>query len=151
MNEQADAVQFETGRRRLRNLRERERMQIMQPAMRTIFLLELALLQYRPGLREHERRISLVHFQEASARLLDSISRRAANEAPAGDGQASVPSALLEDIRAALTRVEEQEQQGGPAVTLCQEIAKALEALWRAQGSAPASDPLMPVQVAAAS
>jgi multidrug resistance protein MdtO len=137
MNEQADAVQFETGRRRGRNLRERERMQIMQPAMRTIFLLELALVQYRPGVAQHERRVSLVHFQEASARLLEAISERAGSEA-----QESVPATLLEDIRTALAQVEDQEEQRSPAVTLCQEIAKALEALWRAQGSAPADDPL---------
>lgn len=43
MNAQADAVQFEFGARRARQLQERERMLAMQPAMRSIFLIEIAL------------------------------------------------------------------------------------------------------------
>jgi hypothetical protein len=131
MNEQADAVQFETGPRRARNLRDREQMQTMQPAMRTIFLLELALAQYRPGRAEDERRAALAQFQEAGACLL------AAAAAHAGQSR-SVPAALLDRVGRALARFEQAEQQGEPAVTLCREIAKALESLWRAQQPAPA-------------
>ncbi len=132
MNEQADAVQFETGRSRERNLRERERMQIMQPAMRTIFLLEIALVQYRPGVGKDELCGSLARFQEASARLLGAIAGRVG----------SVPSELLEAVDTALRGIEREEQAGSPAVTLCGEIAKALESLWRAQG-AGAAEPIM--------
>jgi multidrug resistance protein MdtO len=129
MNEQADAVQFETGRSREQNLRKREQMQIMQPAMRTIFLLEIALVQYRPGTGDDVRRGSLARFQEASARLLGAIAGRAG-----GVRRSSVTSRLLlDDVDAALRGIEEEEQPGSPAVTLCGEIAKALESLWRAQ------------------
>ncbi len=43
MNAEADAVHFEYGRHRERQLRERERMQNMQPAMRSLYLLEVSL------------------------------------------------------------------------------------------------------------
>jgi hypothetical protein len=49
-----------------------------------------------------------------------------------------VPAALLDRVGIALARFEQAEQQGEPAVTLCREIAKALESLWRAQQPAPA-------------
>ena len=140
MNEQADAVQFETGPRRARNLRERERMQTMQPAMRTIFLLELALVQYRPSVAELARGTSLEGFQEASAGLLAATAERARTGRP-------LPRSLLRDVESALQQIEQEEPQGGPAVTLCREIAKALESLWRAQESVPAA--LQPAQVPA--
>lgn len=44
---QMDAVQFEFGPARSRQLALRERLQHVQPAMRSIYLLSLALLQYR--------------------------------------------------------------------------------------------------------
>ncbi|RRA47317.1 hypothetical protein D1Y84_02405 [Acidipila sp. EB88] len=44
-NAQADAVVFEFGPRRVQRLWERERMEAMQPSMRSIFLLEIALFE----------------------------------------------------------------------------------------------------------
>ena len=43
MNAQADAVQFEWGRKRALQLERRERMKAMQPAMRSLFLMEITL------------------------------------------------------------------------------------------------------------
>jgi multidrug resistance protein MdtO len=47
VNSQADAVLFEVGRSRDRSLALRERLLNWQPRLRAIFLLEVALLQYR--------------------------------------------------------------------------------------------------------
>jgi multidrug resistance protein MdtO len=46
MNAQADAVPFEFGSKRTRQLRAREQMLAIQPSMRTVFLLEIALLRF---------------------------------------------------------------------------------------------------------
>jgi multidrug resistance protein MdtO len=47
VNSQADAVLFEVGRSRAQSLAIRERLLNWQPQLRSLFLLEIALLQYR--------------------------------------------------------------------------------------------------------
>ena len=76
MDQQADAVQFETGPTRNRNLRKRDRMLAVQPAIRTVFLREIALVQYLPGRPETECDRSPEHFQKAITPLLTTMSAR---------------------------------------------------------------------------
>ncbi|MGI4757603.1 MAG: hypothetical protein ACRYGF_12240, partial [Janthinobacterium lividum] len=47
VNSQADAVLFEIGRDRSRYLAQRERLLTVQPELRSLFLMQVALLQYR--------------------------------------------------------------------------------------------------------
>ncbi len=79
VNSQADAVLFEIGRSRDHSLAVRRRLRGWQPQLRSIFLLEIALLQYRlqvspqqlppPVLR------AWIHFDGELSALLEGISR----------------------------------------------------------------------------
>jgi multidrug resistance protein MdtO len=79
VNTQGDAVLFETGRSRDQSLAVRDRLRGWQPQVRSIFLLEIALLQYRlqisprqlpaPVLREW------LHFDGEVSALLEGIAR----------------------------------------------------------------------------
>jgi multidrug resistance protein MdtO len=68
-NSQMDAVQFEFGPEREQNLKLREKMQKVQPALRSIYLLEITLHQYRtrPGVD--------AHVSESTRRVLDQFLR----------------------------------------------------------------------------
>ena len=66
-------------------------------------------------------------------------------------GESAVAVRLLKDVDAALRGIEREEQPGSPAVTLCREIAKTLESLWRALGAGAAEPMMAQVRAAATS
>jgi multidrug resistance protein MdtO len=79
VNSQADAVLFEIGRSRDRSLAVRARLRAWQPQLRSLFLLEIALLQYRLQVSPQELpaplpRVSARFDNELSA-LLEGIGR----------------------------------------------------------------------------
>jgi multidrug resistance protein MdtO len=138
MNEQADALQFEVGAGRAQKLRARERMQAMQPAMRTIFLLEIALAQYRstaiageraPGIRALS---AIVDFQHACEAVLTTVARRSAGAKNSPRERGAPSRLLLAEVHATLKALEAHEPVRSPVVALCREIAKALDSLWQA-------------------
>ncbi|HEY0784752.1 MAG TPA: FUSC family protein [Acidobacteriaceae bacterium] len=133
MNEQADAVEFEVGAARRARLRSRSRMQAMQPAMRTIFLLEIALAQYRSTLEAGTagRRTAFSRFQHACAEHLAAIAARV--EQPLSS---SPPATLLQQVEQTLVELTHQERQDLAGLTICRQIAAALQALGLAQEQA---------------
>jgi multidrug resistance protein MdtO len=130
MNNQADAIEFEVGTGREVKLQARERMQAMQPAMRTVFLLEVALGQYRSSAPSPSRacRDARRRFQNAVTGLLAAMARQAENPQRSG-----VAAGLVQQVQAALAALEEQEQRDA-GLALCRQIAEALSSLWLAQG-----------------
>jgi multidrug resistance protein MdtO len=79
VNSQSDAVLFETGHSRNQSLAVRERMRAWLPQLRSLFLLEVALLQYRlqvslPHLPPPVLQ-AWVHFDGEVSALLEGIAR----------------------------------------------------------------------------
>ncbi len=121
MNEQADAVAFEFGPRRANKLRARERMLAMQPPMRSLFLLEIALYEadhLTPGTRRGEDdKPAMRKFLARNEQLLRSVA------AAPGDGEPA-------QLREALPAVEaEAGERGRVAAGLCRRIASSAETL----------------------
>lgn len=80
VNAQADAVLFELGRGRDASLRLRNRLLTLQPSLRTLFLLQVALLQYRVHVHPNELptkvRKAQANFDNALHELLSGLSER---------------------------------------------------------------------------
>jgi multidrug resistance protein MdtO len=79
VNSQADAVLFETGQSRNQSLAVRDRLRAWQPQLRSLFLMEVALLQYRlqvslPDLPPPVLR-AWIHFDGEVSALLEGIAR----------------------------------------------------------------------------
>jgi len=151
MNAQADAVQFEFGPQRRQKLRERERMQAMQPAMRSLFLLEVSLAESdqlpsgAQGEGDASRAPALRDFLERNRGALRSIAALPLPGPPAErmetphDAQAAVAA-----VREAFERVkqglaDEPENRHRPVLTLCASIVSSLGALERAATERPGS------------
>ncbi len=140
MNAQADAVQFEFGPDRDRRLRERERMQAMQPPMRSLFLLQIALLEpdVLPGRAMQsmaaETTPAVRDFLERNGDALQQIASIRAQGSPAGDPRSS---STPEQVQASVAAVQQSykgvdEQLRGERstlLTLCGSIASAIQAL----------------------
>jgi multidrug resistance protein MdtO len=79
VNSQADAVLFEIGRSRDQSLAVRDRLRAWQPQLRSLFLLEIALLQYRLQISPEDLPPSIVraatHFDDEVSALLEGIAR----------------------------------------------------------------------------
>lgn len=79
VNSQADAVLFEIGRSRDQSLAVRDRLRAWQPQLRSLFLLEIALLQYRLQISPEDLPASIVraatHFDDEVSALLEGIAR----------------------------------------------------------------------------
>ena len=79
VNSQADAVLFEIGRSRAQSLAVRARLRAWQPQLRSLFLLEAALLQYRLQVSPRDLPASIVraatHFDNEVNALLEGIAR----------------------------------------------------------------------------
>ncbi len=122
MNAQADAVLFEFGSERARKLALRDRMQAMQPAMRSIFLSEIALYESEHAAHGAERsRPALRAFLSRSRAVLEAL----AGPSPLGPERAA---AAMEDLREALPAVA-METGGRQTPALCQGIARSLRTL----------------------
>ncbi len=100
---QADAgtVLFEFGANRAENLAMREETLRMQASIRTLFLLELAILQYRLQLNTHDIpenvRRAQIGFDEAIARALNRLADSAPKVSPGLDtGEAQAAEEKLE-------------------------------------------------------
>jgi multidrug resistance protein MdtO len=79
VNSQSDAVLFETGRSRNQSLAVRNRLRAWLPQLRSLFLLEVALMQYRlqvslPNLPPLVLR-AWIHFDGEVSALLEGIAR----------------------------------------------------------------------------
>jgi multidrug resistance protein MdtO len=79
VNQQADAVLFEIGRSRDQSLAVRSRLRAWQPQLRSLFLLQNALLQYRLQVSPRDLPASLVRasvrFDSEVSALLQGIAR----------------------------------------------------------------------------
>lgn len=79
VNSQGDAVLFEIGRSRDQSLAVRARLRAWQPQVRSLFLLEVALLQYRLQVSPRDLPASLLraatHFDNEVSALLEGIGR----------------------------------------------------------------------------
>ena len=79
VNSQADAVLFEVGRARPRSLAIRERLLNWQPQLRSLFLMQVALLHYRLQITPSElpRRVlpAAIRFDTELSSLLEAMSR----------------------------------------------------------------------------
>ena len=77
VNAQADAVLFELGRGRVASLRLRNRLLVWQPRLRTLFLLQITLLQYRvpiePASLPEGIRCAQTEFDSALRELLERL------------------------------------------------------------------------------
>ena len=127
MNSQADAVLFEFGPRRSIKLRARARMQAMQPAMRSIFLAELALIESDDALKgarsTNDGWPALAVFLSNSNTLLESFATLPSS------GAVAVESAS-EKLQEALSAIErESETMHRSAYRLCLGMAQSLATL----------------------
>ncbi len=143
MNAQADAVQFEFGPRRALQLRERERMQRMQPAMRSLFLLDIALFEsdqlpagargsFQPG-----RVPALQRFLDQNRSALHTIAAlQVAGITPAPGAQSATVADADQAVAATAGALAEMRQQVGdqdsPLLTLCTSMVSSVDALKRA-------------------
>ncbi len=79
VTQQGDAVLFEIGRSREQSLAVRARLRAWQPQLRSLFLLEVALLQYRLQISPQQLPAPVlrawVHFDSEVCALLDGIAR----------------------------------------------------------------------------
>jgi multidrug resistance protein MdtO len=79
VNSQADAVLFEIGRSRDHSLAVRDRLLGWQPQLRSLFLLEIALLQYRLQVSPQDLPAPILHasvrFDSEVSALLEGIAR----------------------------------------------------------------------------
>jgi multidrug resistance protein MdtO len=79
VNSQGDAVLFEIGRSRDQSLAVRDRLRAWQPQIRSIFLLEIALLQYRLQVSPQQLPAPVlrawVHFDGELSALLEGMAR----------------------------------------------------------------------------
>jgi multidrug resistance protein MdtO len=79
VNQQADAVLFEIGRSRDQSLAVRRRLRGWQPQLRSLFLLEIALLQYRLQVSLPDLPVPVlrawVHFDGEVSALFEGIAR----------------------------------------------------------------------------
>ncbi len=151
MNAQADAVPFEFGRKRAQKLRRRERMQIMQPAMRSLFLLEITLFESDNLPRAAFEGVDgasapmLQTFLERSRTLLRSLAalpHPGERVPPAPDSESTSSQEVqtaLAAVRDTLDRMRDHHgQRHSGVVTLCAGIVSSLSALERASaGDAP--------------
>ncbi len=149
MNAQADAVQFEFGPQRRQKLRERDRMQAMQPPMRSLFLLEISLAEseYLPSGRrvDARERPALRDFLEQNRGALRSIAALPITGAPefAEDAKRATENAVA-GVRKALDGVKTDlgdapGHESGAVLTLCTGIVSSLGALERAAAGRPGS------------
>ncbi len=79
VNSQADAVLFEIGRSRDHSLAVRAQLRAWQPQLRSLFLLEVALLQYRLQVSPQDLPAPVlraaIHFDNEVSALLEGIAR----------------------------------------------------------------------------
>ena len=75
VNSQADAVPFETGARRAGDMAARDRIRRWQASLRTYYLLELPLLQFRIITSETDRSPEYVRIQQVFRRGIDASLR----------------------------------------------------------------------------
>ncbi len=79
VNSQGDAVLFEIGRSRDQSLAVRTRLRAWQPQLRSLFLLEAALLQYRLQVSPQDLPATIVraaiHFDNEVSAILEGIAR----------------------------------------------------------------------------
>jgi hypothetical protein len=103
---QADAIPFEFGRRRMRHMIARAHIRRWQPPLRTLYLILVAITQYRlfgadsdlpPALLEAQDR-----FNCECARVLNQIAGRLEGNAPTTD---------VAELHAALHHLEEQVEE----------------------------------------
>jgi multidrug resistance protein MdtO len=138
MNDQADAIQFETGPSRTRNLFALEKMAALQPSLRTVYLLEIALGQLRASVAEQPLadRGAFQRFQAAVGGLLRDSAARVHLYA-----EGVVPTDDLEDalLRVKGTLVHLEREGLAAATPLAQELTRALEILVGAQTGATES------------
>jgi multidrug resistance protein MdtO len=103
VNAQGDAIVFEVGRARARNLAMREQLLDLQPRLRSVFLVEVALLQYRgtikPGEFDEAVRQAVHEFDDHASAALHRMGQHFSGR---GSGRVSAES-LLPYLR----RVEE--------------------------------------------
>ncbi len=137
MNAQADAVPFEFGPDRARNLRARDRMQAMQPPMRSLFLLQIALLEW-----EFARYRSLgkaAHAQPLLNLFAERLREMLRTLADA-QGSSLQTAAALQGVRDALGKLESTAgKTQHTLLALYTSIAASLEALIIAAIEAPVS------------
>jgi multidrug resistance protein MdtO len=143
----ADAIPFEFGPRRAQNMASRAQVRSWLPLLRTFFLIEIALLQYRlSGAGDHlpsevaeEQRV----FNEACAKHLTELKNRIQGKSSAISAQKSTLESLTK-LEVRLNQILEdlgQRQEEGTRIlglqTLSQQAAKVLESL--ETGSPPAT------------
>jgi multidrug resistance protein MdtO len=132
VNAQADAVPFEIGARRRQHMAARDRIRRWQAMLRTFYLLDLALLQYRAfGTTEHlseEMRATLLAFDHSCARTLTDLA--ASLESQREDGAAFPPSEIVApELPREFTEKKDSELEQGSIFSLAKEMARILDRL----------------------
>lgn len=107
VNAQADAVLFEVGPSRARDLAVRDRLLGWQPRLRSLFLIEVALLQYRGSVNPKELAPELVRAQTALDERSHAVLETLADGFSRGETVPPQPrlSEAYEQLRDAVQRV----------------------------------------------
>ena len=128
----ADAVLFEFGSSRQRDLASRSRIVQWQPQLRMIFVTRIALLKYRLNLPGFELPPKLQaeqkEFDEWLAQMLDSMADRIEGKAPpVNKHQESFVERLEKAIQ--LSRLEESGPTSAPQMQTFLSLSRSIEAL----------------------
>jgi multidrug resistance protein MdtO len=128
----ADAVLFEFGSSRQRDLASRSRIVQWQPQLRMLFVTRIALLKYRLNLPGFELPPKLQaeqkEFDEWLAQMLDSMADRIEGKAPpVNKHQESFVERLEKAIQ--LSRLEESGPTSAPQMQTFLSLSRSIEAL----------------------
>lgn len=110
VNAQADAVLFETGRQRHEHLILRERLLALQPQLRSLYLILVALLQYRLRTDSAEVSQAVRAAQESFDEAVDAQLRRMASTFRPDGMEPSEAAGGLEEIDG-IERMQEAERR----------------------------------------
>ena len=133
VNSQADGVLFELGRSRTASLRVRNLLLGWQPRLRSIFLVQIALLQYRAPVSPEELPTDIlnaqVKFDEEVKSVLEDMAR--AFRKGGGTQHAASLSEALDSLRAAVDRSYEGRPtpRAAAVVSLSSHLAESAIAL----------------------
>lgn len=112
VNAQADAVLFEVGRLRAEDLQLRALIRCWQPRLRTLLLLEVAVLQYRSAPAQRESATLLRPIQCRFDRAVQTVLREMSSDLRDGEVVAREPSSELRAALAALRLATERASEG---------------------------------------
>lgn len=140
VNAQADAVPFEIGPLRNQHMAARDRIRRWQAALRTFFLLELALLQYTAfAMAVTVSEKTLRDIEEFDGICVEKLEAMATYLKAQQEAEPEIPQEKRQSGPAwpAWMEVGSQEEKQRGILSLARELARILDRLWDEMAAAP--------------